>query len=57
MGGRTAQEINLNRVDHPNFEFRYFPAEDLTFIAFNNQNNGAYDDLRKNIVKLITGWR
>ena len=40
-----------------NFEFRYFPAEDLTFIAFNNQNNGAYDDLRKNIVKLITGWR
>jgi CubicO group peptidase (beta-lactamase class C family) len=40
-----------------NFEFRYFPAGDLTFIAFNNQNNGAYDDLRKNIVKLITGWR
>jgi CubicO group peptidase (beta-lactamase class C family) len=40
-----------------NFEFRYFPAEDLTFIAFNNQNNGAYDDLRKNIVKLITGAR
>ncbi len=40
-----------------NFEFRYFPAEDITFIAFNNQDNGAYDDLRKNIVKLITGWR
>ncbi len=40
-----------------NFAFQYFPAEDLTFIAFNNQNNGAYDDLRKNIVKLITGWR
>lgn len=40
-----------------NFAFRYFPVEDLTFIAFNNQNNGAYDDLRKNIVKLITGDR
>ncbi len=40
-----------------NFAFQYFPAEDLTFIAFNNQDNGAYDDLRKNIVKLITGWR
>lgn len=40
-----------------NFAFQYFPAEDVTFIAFNNQDNGAYDDLRKNIVKLITGWR
>jgi CubicO group peptidase (beta-lactamase class C family) len=40
-----------------NFEFRYFPADDITLIAFNNQNNGAYDDLRGNIVKLITGWR
>ena len=40
-----------------NFAFQYFPAEDLTFIAFNNQDNGAYDDLRKNIVKLITGDR
>jgi hypothetical protein len=26
-------------------------------IEDNNQDNGAYDDLRKNIVKLITGWR
>ncbi len=40
-----------------NFEFRYFPEYDLTFVAFNNQNNGAYDDLRKNIVRLITGVR
>lgn len=40
-----------------NFAFRYFPAEDLTFVVFNNQDNGAYDDLRKNVVKLITGAR
>jgi CubicO group peptidase (beta-lactamase class C family) len=40
-----------------NFEFQYFPQEDLTFVIFCNQDNGAYDDLRKNIVKLITGWR
>ncbi len=40
-----------------NFAFRYFPAEDLTVVMFNNQDNGAYDDLRKNIVKLITGVR
>jgi len=40
-----------------NFEFQYFPSEDLIFIAFNNQNNGAYDDLKKNIIKLITGAR
>ena len=29
-----------------------FLAEDPASIAFNNQNNGAYDDLRKNLVKL-----
>ena len=40
-----------------NFAFRYFPSEDLTFVIFNNQDNGAYDDLRKNVVKLITGAR
>lgn len=40
-----------------NFAFRYFPGEDLTLVIFNNQDNGAYDDLRKNIVKLITGER
>ncbi len=40
-----------------NFEFRYFPAEDITLVMFNNQDNGAYDDLRKNAIKLITGWR
>ncbi len=40
-----------------NFAFRYFPGEDITVVMFNNQDNGAYDDLRKNVVKLITGWR
>ena len=40
-----------------NFEFMYFPKLDITFIAFNNQDNGAYDDLRKNVIKLISGLR
>lgn len=40
-----------------NFELRYFPQLDMTFVIFCNQDNGAYDDLRKNIIKLITGAR
>ncbi len=40
-----------------NFELRYFPQYDMTFVAFCNQDNGAYDDLRKNVIKLITGAR
>lgn len=40
-----------------NFEFRYFPQEDITFVIFCNQDNGAFDDLKKNIIKLITGHR
>lgn len=36
---------------------RYFPDQDLTLVIFSNQDNGAYDDLRKNTVKLITGER
>ena len=40
-----------------NFEFRHFPGPDLTLIVFSNQDNGAYDDLRRNVTKLITGQR
>ncbi len=40
-----------------NFEFQYYPGEDVTMILFSNQDNGAYDDLRKNIIKLISGDR
>jgi CubicO group peptidase (beta-lactamase class C family) len=40
-----------------NFEFRYFPKSDITLVIFCNQNNGAYDDLKKNTTKLITGTR
>lgn len=40
-----------------NFEFQYFPNLDVTLIMFCNQDNGAYDDLKKNIIKLITGHR
>jgi CubicO group peptidase (beta-lactamase class C family) len=44
-------------TDGVNFEFDYFPEQDVTLILFCNQNNGAYDDLKKNMIKLITGDR
>jgi CubicO group peptidase (beta-lactamase class C family) len=40
-----------------NFEYRYFPASDVTLVAFCNQDNGAYDSLRKTVTRLITGER
>lgn len=40
-----------------NLEWRRFPDLDITLIAFSNQDNGAYDDLRKNVMRLITGER
>jgi hypothetical protein len=40
-----------------NFEFRYFPRMDIAQLVFNNQNNGAYDDLKRNALKLISGAR
>ncbi|HMQ47662.1 MAG TPA: serine hydrolase domain-containing protein [Saprospiraceae bacterium] len=40
-----------------NFEFRYFPRMDIALLVFNNQNNGAYDDLKRNTLKLISGAR
>lgn len=40
-----------------NFEFRYFPRMDISLLIFNNQNNGAYDDLKRNVLKLISGAR
>ncbi len=40
-----------------NFEFRYFPNSDITVVIFSNQDNGAYDDLKRNTIKLITGER
>jgi len=40
-----------------NFEFRYFPRMDIALLIFNNQNNGAYDDLKRNVLKLISGAR
>jgi CubicO group peptidase (beta-lactamase class C family) len=40
-----------------NAEVRYFPTLDVTLVLFSNQDNGAYDDLKKNLVKLITGAR
>lgn len=40
-----------------NAELRCFPTLDTTLVMFSNQDNGAYDDLRKNLIKLITGDR
>ncbi len=40
-----------------NFEYRYFPNLDITLVMFCNQDNGAYDDLKKNVIKLINGER
>lgn len=40
-----------------NFEFRYFPTSDTTLALFSNQDNGAYDDLERNTIRLITGER
>lgn len=40
-----------------NFEYRYFPNLDITLVMFCNQDNGAYDDLKKNTIKLISGER
>lgn len=44
-------------ADGVNFEFRYFPDKDITLIILNNQNSGAYDDLKRNVIKLITDER
>lgn len=40
-----------------NFEFRYYPQLDIALVLFCNQDNGAYDDLKKNAIRLITGER
>jgi len=40
-----------------NFEYRYFPRGDVTLIAFSNQDNGAYDSLRRTATQLVTGER
>jgi CubicO group peptidase (beta-lactamase class C family) len=47
--GGTARGIN--------FAFRTFPETGITFVLFCNQDNGAFDDLRRNTIKLITGKR
>jgi len=39
------------------FEPRYFPTEDTTFVAFTHRDNGAFEDLRKNVIRLVTGAR
>ncbi|MBK6913560.1 MAG: beta-lactamase family protein [Ignavibacteriales bacterium] len=58
--GKSAREISYGHggtAKGVNFEFRYFPNSDITFVIFSNQDNGAYDDLKRNTIKLITGER
>jgi hypothetical protein len=40
-----------------NFDFKYFPTGDLTMVLFCNQDNGAFDDLRRHVTRLVTGDR
>ncbi len=40
-----------------NFGFEIVRARDLTLVMFSNQDNGAFDDLKKNVMKLISGFR
>jgi len=40
-----------------NFEYRYYPAFDITLVAFSNQDNRAYDTLPQTASRLITGDR
>ena len=57
---KSAQEITYGHggtADGVNFELRYFPNQDITLVVFSNQNNGAYDDLKRNAIKLISGDR
>lgn len=57
---KSAQEITYGHggtAQGVNFEFRYFPNQDITLVVFCNQNNGAYDDLKRNAIKLISGDR
>jgi CubicO group peptidase (beta-lactamase class C family) len=57
---KFAQELSYGHggtAKGVNFEFRYFPNSDITFVIFSNQDNGAYDDLKRNTIKLISGER
>ncbi len=56
-GGRVRSFGHGGIARGVNFELRYFPDQDVTLIAFCNQDNGAYDDLRRNLEKLVTGDR
>ena len=56
----SAQELSYGHggtAKGANFEFRYFPKYDITLVIFSNQDNGAFDDLKRNAIKLITGDR
>ncbi len=39
------------------FDLEYFPREDITLVVFGNRGAPAFDTLRKNVTRLITGER
>ena len=55
--GRTRSYGHGGIAAGVNFELRRFPSHGITLIMFSNQDNGAYDDLKRNVTKLITGER
>jgi CubicO group peptidase (beta-lactamase class C family) len=55
--GQVASFGHAGQAPGVNFEVRYYPGQRITSVIFSNQDNGAYDDLRKNVVKLVTGAR
>lgn len=40
-----------------NFSLHYFPQSGYVVLVFSNQDNGAFDDLKKNALKLVSGAR
>ena len=39
------------------FDLEYFPREGITLIVFGNRGAPAFDTLRRNVTRLITGDR
>jgi CubicO group peptidase (beta-lactamase class C family) len=56
-GGGTTSFGHGGMAPGINFELRMFPRDDATVIVFSNQDNGAYDDLVKVLVRLVSGER
>ena len=45
------------QAEGTDFAFAVFPEQDLTFILFGNRGGPAFDSLKRNVLRLITGER